>query len=203
MNLNTLRQVSRNQKADQPMYDLKKKSSSRRKTHVTCFFTHNRITAPKTTREGQESTTKTRLHFVWSPLLKNRALFAPSLRAQNKFLFLDYFYAVAGRNLEAGPASRSLIWQRMRAVSTATFRKKMAMEDDPTNGSREKKDRRRTPSLVDILSCSTKKNYPRGFGSQYLLYKIWSLDANGQLECLLTSRSSKRGGRSPTNSMTN
>ena len=83
------------------------------------------------------------------------------------------------------------------------FEKKMAMEDDPTNGSREKKDRRRTPSLVDILSCSSKKNYPRGFGSQYLLYKICSLDANGQLECLLTSRSSKRDGRSPTNSMTN
>ena len=80
---------------------------------------------------------------------------------------------------------------------------KMAMEDDPTNGSREKKDRRRTPSLVDILSCSSKNNYPRGFGSQYLLYKICSLDANGQLECLLTSRSSKRDGRSPTNSMTN
>ena len=47
------------------------------------------------------------------------------------------------------------------------------------------------------------KNYPRGFGSQYLVHKIWSLDGNGQLECLLTSRSSKRGGRSPTNSMTN
>ena len=64
-------------------------------------------------------------------------------------------------------------------------------------------DRRRTPSLVDILSCSSKKNYPRGFGSQYLVHKIWSLDANDYLECLLTSRSSKRGGRSPTNSMTN
>ena len=81
--------------------------------------------------------------------------------------------------------------------------KKMAMEDDPTNGSREKKDRRRTPSLVDNLSCSSKKNYPRGFGSQYLVHKICSLEANGQLECLLTSRSSERGGRSPTNSMTN
>ena len=40
----------------------KKKGSSRR--IYSCFFTHNGITTPKTTREGQESTTKTSLHLA-------------------------------------------------------------------------------------------------------------------------------------------
>ena len=62
----------------------KKKGSSRR--IYSCFFTHNGITTPKTTREGQESTTKTSLHSAWPPKFKNQVLFTP--RAQNRFLDL-------------------------------------------------------------------------------------------------------------------
>ena len=42
----------------------KKKKASSDTSDNSCFFTHNGITTPKTTREGQESTTKTRLHFA-------------------------------------------------------------------------------------------------------------------------------------------
>ena len=62
----------------------KKKGSSRR--IYSCFFTHNGITTPKTTREGQESTTKISLHLAWPPKFKNQVLFTP--RAQNRFLDL-------------------------------------------------------------------------------------------------------------------
>ena len=62
----------------------KKKGSSRR--IYSCLFTHNGITTPKTTREGQESTTKTSLHLAWPPKFKNQVLFTP--RAQNRFLDL-------------------------------------------------------------------------------------------------------------------
>ena len=62
----------------------KKKCSSRR--IYSCFFTHNGITTPKTTREGQESTTKTSLHFAWPPKFKTQVLFTP--RAQSRFLDL-------------------------------------------------------------------------------------------------------------------
>ena len=62
----------------------KKKGSSRR--IYSCFFTHNGITTPKTTREGQESTTKTSLHSAWPPKFKNQVLFTP--RAQSRFLDL-------------------------------------------------------------------------------------------------------------------
>ena len=62
----------------------KKKGSSRR--IYSFFFTHNGITTPKTTREGQESTTKTSLHLAWPPKFKNQVLFTP--RAQNRFLDL-------------------------------------------------------------------------------------------------------------------
>ena len=99
--------------------------------------------------------------------------------------------------------NRSLIWQRMRAVSTATFRKKWRWKAIL----RTVRERRKTVEEHQvswiIFLVVRKKNYPRGFGSQYLVHKICSLEANGQLECLLTSRSSERGGRSPTNSMTN
>ena len=76
--------------------------------------------------------------------------------------------------------SLMIIWQRMRAVSTATFRKKMAMEDDPAHGSREKKDRRRTPSLVDILSCSSKKIIPGALGANIYCIKsaLWTPTAS-------------------------
>ena len=62
----------------------KKKGSSRR--IYSCFFTHNGITTPKTTREGQESTTKTSLHLAWPPKFKNQVLFTP--RVQSRFLDL-------------------------------------------------------------------------------------------------------------------
>ena len=60
-NLNTLCQVSRNQKADQRLYDLKKKKNVLSSDNSWLFF-HNWIIAPKPTRKGQESTNKTRLH---------------------------------------------------------------------------------------------------------------------------------------------
>ena len=120
---------------------------------------------------------------------------------ERKLTFANFLSRVLHRQIHPWPTEVS--FDNACAPFLRQRFEKMAMEDDPTNGSREKKDRRRTPSLVDILSCSSKKNYPRGFGSQYLLYKICCLDANGQLEWLLTSRSSKRDGRSPTNSMTN
>ena len=41
----------------------KKKIGSSRRIY-SCFFTHNGITTPKTTREGQESTTNTSLHLA-------------------------------------------------------------------------------------------------------------------------------------------
>ena len=74
------------------------KKKSQLSSEKSCFLAHNGITTLKTTREGQESTTKTRLHLAWPPKFKNQALFTP--RAQNRFLFLDYFYVVAGRNLD-------------------------------------------------------------------------------------------------------
>ena len=63
----------------------KKKKRSPRRIY-SCFFVHNGITTPKTTREGQESTTKTSLHLAWPPKFKNQVLFTP--RAQNRFLDL-------------------------------------------------------------------------------------------------------------------
>ena len=76
----------------------KKKKSTLDLVDNSCFFAHNGITTQKTTRESQESTTKTRLRLAWPPKFQNQALFTP--RAQNRFLFLDYFDAVAGRNLD-------------------------------------------------------------------------------------------------------
>ena len=65
LNLNTLGQVSRNQKGDpQRLCNLKKKEKRQLSRIYSCFFTHNGITTPKTTREGQESTTKTSLHLA-------------------------------------------------------------------------------------------------------------------------------------------
>ena len=81
-----LRQVSRNQKGDQRLCDLKKRKKGSSRRIYSCFFTHNGITTPKTTREGQESTTKTSLHLAWPPKFKNQVLFTP--RAQSRFLDL-------------------------------------------------------------------------------------------------------------------
>ena len=44
--------------------NLKKKEKGSSRRIYSCFFTHNGITTPKTTREGHESTTKTSLHLA-------------------------------------------------------------------------------------------------------------------------------------------
>ena len=77
----------------------KKKGSSRR--IYSCFFTHNGITTPKTTREGQESTTKISLHSAWPPKFKNQIFSLRELKTGSSILDYFYMYAVAGRNLEA------------------------------------------------------------------------------------------------------
>ena len=41
----------------------------------SCFFTHNGIAAPKTTREGQESTTKTWLHLAMTSNVQEASAF--------------------------------------------------------------------------------------------------------------------------------
>ena len=79
----------------------KKKKGSSRRIH-SCFFTHNGITTPKTTREGQESTTKISLHLAWPPKFKNQVLFTP--RAQNSLLDLGLLLDLHG----CRPKSRSL-----------------------------------------------------------------------------------------------
>ena len=75
LNLNTLRQVSRNQRGYQRLCDLKKKRPLSISSDNSCFFTHNGITAPKTTREGQESTTKTRLHLAMTSNVQEASAF--------------------------------------------------------------------------------------------------------------------------------
>ena len=75
----------------------RKKGSSR--WVYSCFFTHNGITTPNTTREGQESTTKTSLHFAWPRRSRTKCFSLRELKTGSSIL--DYFYAVAGRNLEA------------------------------------------------------------------------------------------------------
>ena len=65
---------------------ISKKRKRQLSSDYSYFFTHNGITTPKTTREGQESTTKTSLHLAWPPKFKNQVLFTP--RAQSRFLDL-------------------------------------------------------------------------------------------------------------------
>ena len=92
----------------------KKRGSSRR--IYSCFFTHNGITTPKTTREGQESTTKTRLHLAWPPKVKNQVLFTP--RAQNRFLDLGLLLRGCRPKSRSLPGRVEVIHPVVRACTT-------------------------------------------------------------------------------------
>ena len=92
----------------------KKKGSSRR--IFSCFFTRNRITTPKTTREGQESTAKTSLHLAWPPKFKNQVLFTP--RAQNRFLDLGLLLRGCRPKSRSLPGRVEVIQPVVRACTT-------------------------------------------------------------------------------------
>ena len=92
----------------------KKKGSSRR--IYSCFFTHNGITTPKTTREGQESTTKPSLYFAWPPKFKNEVLFTP--RAQNRFLDLGLLLRGCRPKSRSLPRREEVIQPVVRACTT-------------------------------------------------------------------------------------
>ena len=92
----------------------KKKGSSRR--NYSCFFTHNGITTPKTTREGQESTTKTSLHSAWPPKFQNQVLFTP--RAQNRFLYLGLLLRGCRPKSRSLPGRVEVIQPVVRACTT-------------------------------------------------------------------------------------
>ena len=92
----------------------KKKGSSRR--IYSCFFTHNGITTPKTTREGQESTTKTSLHLAWPPKFKNQVLFTP--RAQSRFLDLGLLLRSCRPKSRSLPGRVEVIQPVVRACTT-------------------------------------------------------------------------------------
>ena len=92
----------------------KKKGSSRR--IYSCFFTHNGITTPKTTREGQESTTKISLHLAWPPKFKNQVLFTP--RAQNRFLDLGLLPRGCRPKSRSLPGRVEVIQPVVRACTT-------------------------------------------------------------------------------------
>ena len=92
----------------------KKKGSSRR--IYSCFFTHNGITTPNTTREGQESTTKTSLHLAWPPKFKNQVLFTP--RAQNRFLDLGLLLRGCRPKSRSLPGRVEVIQPVVRACTT-------------------------------------------------------------------------------------
>ena len=66
-------------------------------THVSSLKTGSAFQEER--REGQESTNKPIFHLALPKSSKTSAFF--SLKAWNRVLFLDIFYAVAGRNLEA------------------------------------------------------------------------------------------------------
>ena len=91
-----------------------KKGSSRR--IYSCFFTHNGIATPKTTREGQESTTKTSLHLAWPPKFKSQVLFTP--RAQNRFLDLGLLLRGCRPKSRSLPGRVEVIQPVVRACTT-------------------------------------------------------------------------------------
>ena len=92
----------------------KKKGSARR--IYSCFFTHNGITTPKTTREGQESPTKTSLHLAWPPKFKNQVLFTP--RAQSRFLDLGLLPRGCRPKSRSLPGRVEVIQPVVRACTT-------------------------------------------------------------------------------------
>ena len=112
----TLRQVSRNQKGDQRLCNLKKKKKGSSRRIYSCFFTHNGIITPKTTREGQESTTKTSLHLAWPPKFKNQVLFTP--RAQSRFLDLGLLLRGCRPKCRSLPGRVEVIQPVVRACTT-------------------------------------------------------------------------------------
>ena len=79
----------------------KRKASSGRLIHVSSLTTGSSL---QIQQEKVKSQQQTRLPLAWPPKFKNQVFFTP--RAQNRFIFLNYFYAVAGRNLEACLAAR-------------------------------------------------------------------------------------------------
>ena len=91
-----------------------KKGSSRR--IYSCFFTHNGITTPKTTREGQESATKTSLHLACPPKFKNQVLFTP--RAQSRFLDLGLLLRGCRPKSRSLPGRVEVIQSVVRACTT-------------------------------------------------------------------------------------
>ena len=93
-----------------------KKGSSRR--IYSCFFTHNGITTPKTTREGQESATKTSLHLAWPPKFKNQVLFTPRPRAQSRFLDLGWLIRGCRPKSRSLPGRVEVIRPVVRACTT-------------------------------------------------------------------------------------
>ena len=92
----------------------KKKGSSRR--IYSCFFTHDGITTPKTTRESQESTTKTSLHLAWPPKFMNEVLFTP--RAQSRFLDLGLLLRGCRPKSRSLPCRVEVIHPVVRACTT-------------------------------------------------------------------------------------
>ena len=92
----------------------KNKGTSRR--IYSCFFSHNGITNPKTTREGQESTTKTSLHLAWPPKFKNQVLFTP--RAQSRFLDLGLLLRGCSPKSRSLPVRVEVVHPFVRACTT-------------------------------------------------------------------------------------
>ena len=92
----------------------KEKGSSRR--IYSCFFTHNGMPTPKTTRGGQESTTKTSLHSAWPPKFKNQVLFTP--RGQNRFLDLGLLPRGCTPKSRSLPGRVEVIQPVVRACTT-------------------------------------------------------------------------------------
>ena len=81
------------------------------------MFLHSQLDhPPKTTREGQESTTKTSLHLAWLPKFKNQVLFTP--RAQNRFLDLGLLLRGCRPKSRSLPGRVEVIQSVVRACTT-------------------------------------------------------------------------------------
>ena len=96
-----------------------RKGSSRR--IYSCFFTHNGITTPKTTR-GQESTTKTSLHFSLTSKVQEPSAFHSE---SSKQVPRSWTTSIIG-NAEAFPilCVRYIRWERERERDTERERRK-------------------------------------------------------------------------------
>ena len=103
-------------KGDQRLCNLKKKKNRQLSSFYSCFFTHNGITTPKTTREGQESTTETSLHLAWPPNFKNQVLLTP--RAQNRVLDLGLLFCGCRPKPRSSPGRVEVIQPVAHAFTT-------------------------------------------------------------------------------------